>query len=338
VTDAAPEAVAPVYLVRGDDAALVAQAAKTLVDRLVGDTDPSLVVEEHGGPAADDVDVGLVVDACTTPPFLVDRRVVVLRDAGRLNAADAGRLVTMLEDPLATTVLVLVGGGGTVPQSLVKAVGARGEFVEASAGRGRERKGWVVEQLRAAPVKLDAGAAARLAEHLGEDLGRLSGIVETRLAAYGEGAKVTREMVEPFLGQAGAVPPWELTDAIDSGSPSDSLGALARMTGPGGRSAPEILTILHRHFAKMLRLDGADATSGAEAAALLGERSDFVAKKALAQGQRLGSERVAQAVLLLADADLDVKGRSGLPPEVVLEILVARLSRVARSRVSVAPR
>ena len=88
----------------------------------------------------------------------------------------------------------------------------------------------------------------------------------------------------------------------------------------------------------MLRLDGADATSGAEAAALLGERSDFVAKKALAQGQRLGSERVAQAVLLLADADLDVKGRSGLPPEVVLEILVARLSRVARSRVSVAPR
>ncbi len=80
--------VRPAYLVKGDDPSLVAQAAHGLTETLVGGSDPSLAVEEFGGPGADDLDVGLVVDACTTPPFLVERRVVVVRDAGRLNAAE----------------------------------------------------------------------------------------------------------------------------------------------------------------------------------------------------------------------------------------------------------
>ena len=43
------------------------------------------MVEEFGGPGAEQLDVGAVIDACTTPPFLVERRVVVVRDAGQLN-------------------------------------------------------------------------------------------------------------------------------------------------------------------------------------------------------------------------------------------------------------
>jgi DNA polymerase-3 subunit delta len=121
--DAAPGAVRPVYLVKGDDPSLVAQAAHALCERLVAGGDPSLMVEEFGGPVADQLDVGAVIDACTTPPFLVERRVVVVREAGQLNAADAKRLTEYLGDPLDTTSLVLVGGAGTVPTGLAKAAG-----------------------------------------------------------------------------------------------------------------------------------------------------------------------------------------------------------------------
>jgi len=327
---AASDAAAPAYLVRGEDASLVAQAAHALVGRLLGERDPALVVEEHGGPSADDLDVGAVVDACTTPPFLVDRRIVVVRDAGRLGAADANRLVAVLRDPLPSTVLVLVAGGGTVPQPLVKAVGSVGEFVDTSVGIGRERARWLSEHLKAGPVHLDSAAASRLGGHLGEDLGRLEGLLETLATAYGDGATVGRDELEPFLGEAGAVPPWELTDAIDAGTPAEALAALRRMVGAGGRSGPEVVGIVHRHFANMLRLDGADVTSPDEAASYLGVRSSFVAKKALGQTRRLGSQRIAEAIGLIADADLDVKGKSALPAEVVLEVLVARLSRLVR--------
>ena len=76
----------PVYLVRGTDPSLVAQAAHALTEQLVDGGDPSLMVEEFGGPGVEPFDVGAVIDACTTPPFLVERRVVVVRDVGQLDA------------------------------------------------------------------------------------------------------------------------------------------------------------------------------------------------------------------------------------------------------------
>ena len=100
-------------------------------------------------------------------------------------------------------VLVLVGGGGTVPQALVKAVSAGGQVVDTTVGTGRARTSWLAEQLKDAPVRLDAGAAKRLGEHLGDDLGRLAGMLETLAAAYGEGATIDEEQLEPFLGEAG---------------------------------------------------------------------------------------------------------------------------------------
>ncbi len=320
------------YFVRGEDPILVAQAARRLVDRLVGDRDPSLVVEEHG--TGDELDAGAVVDACTTPPFLVDRRVVVVRDAGRLHAADATRVAEALRRPLPGVQLVLMAGGGAVPQVLVKTVGSVGEVVDASAGRGRDRGRWVADQLRRSPVRLDALAARRLEEHLGEDLGRLEGLLDALAAGFGPGAHLSVEDVEPFLGEAGAVPPWDLTDAIDAGKVSRALSVLHRMLWAGGRPAPVLLATLHNHFSAMLRLDGADAVTPEAAAALLGVKSTYVAKKALERARGLGSERIGQAVDLIAGADLDIKGRTALPPELVLEILVARLARLARSGVT----
>ncbi len=61
-------------------------------------------------------------------------------------------------------------------------------------------------------------------------------------------------------------------------------------------------------------------------------KSAFPAKKALAESRRLGIERIGRAMQLLAQADLDIRGVSGLSGETVLEILVARLSRLCRSR------
>jgi len=322
--------VFPAYLVRGDDPSLVAQAAHALTARLVGEGDPSLMVEEFGGPGIDQFDIGAVIDACTTPPFLVERRVVVVREAGQLVAADAKRLVSYLEDPLPTTALVLVGGGGTVPQALTKAIGARGELVETAVGTGRARSQWLADHLSGGPVRLDGAATALLSAHLGGDMGRLEGLLETLASAYGPGSTVSMDDLEPFLGEAGSLAPWDLTDAVDAGETAKALSVLHRMLVAGDSHPLVVMTILHRHYRQILRLDGAGVTSADEAAALLGLRSSFPAKKALAQATRLGSVRVARAIRLLAEADLDLRGSTALAGEAVLEVLVARLSRLGR--------
>ena len=86
----------------------------------------------------------------------------------------------------------------------------------------------------------------------------------------------------------------------------------------------------------MLALDGDDVGNEREAAAVLGT-APYVAKKALEQSRRLGSTRIAEAIKLIAAADLDVRGASGLNAEVVVEILVARLARQTRPARSGAP-
>ena len=65
-----------------------------------------------------------------------------------------------------------------------------------------------------------------------------------------------------------------------------------------------MLGTLHGHFARMLRLDGADVTGEKEAADLLGLKgSTFPARKAMGQARRLGHDRIVRAVDLLAEAD-----------------------------------
>jgi DNA polymerase-3 subunit delta len=320
---------APVYLVKGDDAALVAQAVRGLLDEVVGDGDHALIVEEIGGGAGDELSVGAVVDACLTPPFLVDRRVVVVREAGRLLTADAPRLVEVVQDPLPTTVLILVGGGGTVPAPLVKAVTAAGRVIDVTTSKAGDRKAWLHEHLRAGPVKLEPRAADLLAGHVGEDLGRVEGLLGALSAAYGEGARVTADDLAPYLGEAGNVPRYELTDAIDKGEPGRALTVLRRMLEAGGLAPVQVLATLHGHFSNMLLLDGDDVSSDRDAAAVLGT-APFVAKKALEQSRRLGGTRIAEAINLIAAADLDVRGASGMDADVVIEILVARLARQTR--------
>ncbi len=272
--DAAPPPAGhrPAYLVKGNDPSLVAQAAHALTERLVDGGDPSLVVEEFGGPNLDALDVGAVIDACTTPPFLVERRVVVLRQAGQLTPSDAKRLVDYLQDPLDTTILVLVAGGGTVPQALARAVGAAGT-VDTSVGTGKARAQWLADHLRSGPVRLDGPATAHLSEHLGEDVARLEGLLDTLAAAYGPGTTVSVDQLEPFLGVAGSLAPWDLTDAIDAGETAKALGVLERMFMAGESHPLVVMAILHRHYRQILRLDGAGVTSPEEAAGVLGLRS-----------------------------------------------------------------
>jgi DNA polymerase-3 subunit delta len=101
----------PVYLVRGDDPSLLADAVRDLLASVTPAEDAALAIEDiplDGGDEGTGVQV--LLDACLTPPFLTDRRVVVGRNAGALSAGDAARLIEYLAAPLETTVLVFVGG------------------------------------------------------------------------------------------------------------------------------------------------------------------------------------------------------------------------------------
>jgi DNA polymerase-3 subunit delta len=341
----AHDAAAPVVLLKGSDEVLLNEAAHELVHSLVGDEDRALMVDEVDASRFehdDGADLGPLVDAAQTPPFLTDRRVVVGRHLGLFGTKDdVAPLVDYLSSPLPTTTLVLVwerpprAGARlpAVPRSLSDAVAAAGGSVIDTSVADRERKGWIEDHLASSGLKLDRDARALLSDRLSGDPGRLRGVMEALASTYGAGARLGADDVEPYLGEAADVQPWDLTDAIDAGDIRLALDRLHRMTGPGGRHPLQVMAILHNHYSRLLRLDGAGVAGEREAAELLGMkgRSTFAAKKALTQSRRLGTDRLRVFVSLLAQADLDLRGAKAWPDHLVMEVLVARLAGRSRT-------
>lgn len=333
-----------IRLLKGNDDTLLSRAVSENVASLVGTGDASLMVEElteeQYRMEDDSFAITRLVDGAQTPPFLTARRVVVGRHLGRFSkAADVEALVAYLASPLPSTDLLLVWEKGVsprqdrmpaIPKALNEALSAAGaEIIDAGIPSGKNASAWLDRQLKTAAVTVDARAANHIAEHLGEQRSRVVSLLSTLESVYGPDVTIGVDEVEPFLGESGDVPPWELTDAIDSGKIDVALDKLHRMTAAGGRHPLQIMASLQTHYMRMMKLDGAPISGEKQAAQLLGMKgSTFPAKKALTQSKRLGSGGVRRSIELLSEADRGLRGESGWPPELVMEVLVARLANL----------
>lgn len=330
-----------VVLVKGDDEILVAEQMARIVDAMVGDEDRSLVLDEF---TIDDLvldgggySMAAVIDSLETPPFLTERRVVLFRHAGVFSTKDSvAPLVDHLVDPLGSNSLVIVwekdprpnrsSRNSAVPKSLLDAIGAAGGKV-VDASPGRKTAEWVEGRLASSTLAFDAATRRAIVEHLGSDVSRLPALLETLESVFGPGTRVGVADIEPYLGASGDVAPWDLTDAIDAGDATRALDVLGRMLAGGGRHPLQVMATLINHYLRIARLDDPEVTGETQAAEVLGIKgSTFPAKKALEAARRLGSDRVGEVIDLLARADLDLRGATAWPPELVVEVLVARLA------------
>jgi DNA polymerase III subunit delta len=324
----------PVHLVKGSDPVLLGEATQELVDELVGDADRNEVLTEFVG---DDYELGDVVMAATTVSMF-GARVVVARNASRFGADQVAPLMQYLDNPSPDSTVVVswekpvtpAVRSMPVPKKLADAVKAAGGRVhDTSAPSGKGRSAWIDEQISASPVHLTRPARQVLVERIGDDVGRLGGILTVLEAVYG-GQEVGPDELAPYLGDAGSVPPWELTDAIDSGDVAVAVEKVRRMLGGGERHPLQVMVTIQSHVERMLRLDGSGARDEKDAAKLLGMKgSTFPAKKAMVQTRRLGNARIVRAVRLVAAADVDLRGRTAQDGSVVVETLVARLAAIS---------
>jgi len=339
-------------LIIGDDPILTGEAVTAAVDELVGTGDRSLMLETltEADYRNDDgvYEASKVLDAARTPPFLTERRVVVGRHLSRFSKKDDYTpILELLAEPLETTDLVLVWEKGVdpkvdrmpaLPKALKEAAEVAGALVQQTAApKGKAAGDWLRDQLGASSLQFERDAVAAIEDLLGEDRSRVVGLVRTLEGALGADATINADDVATFGGDAGSTVPWALDDAIDKGDVATALQLLPRLIPYAGSptdrngAAFRLMAVLHKRYSNMLRLDGADVRDEKAAAQLLGMKgSTFPAKKAMQQGRKLGAEKLSRAIGLLAEADLDLRGTKDWPPELVVEVLVARLANLSR--------
>lgn len=325
----------------GTDTVLLDKAVRDAIKKALGDQSADFALAELTEPdyqADDDYSIAPLVDAAQTPPMLTDRRVVVGHHLARFSTGDSVEpLVGYLGNPLDTTHLILVWTRGPalnrrtagLPKKLTDVLKKLGVTVTKTDVGSRESGAWIDQQLAELGLSLDNQARRMLGEHLGDNVNRLVGIARSLLSTHGPGTRLGVDEITPFLGSAGDVPPWDLTDAIDNGDIPASLRACRRMVHGGERHPLAILSSLTNHYARMASLDGAPVRTEKDAADYLGVKgSTYPVKKAMQQARRMGSPGVKRAWGLLADADLDLRGATGAEAEQVLEVLIARLARL----------
>ena len=313
------------HLFHGADPVLLSSAVSDKVRELIGDGDRSLMLDEF----VDDYVMGSVIESASTPPFFTDRRVVVVHQHDGTNVDDVDALAAYIRDEADFTDLVVVWHKGKILKALadaVKAAGGRSIDVMPPT-RAADRRSWWEEQVAVAGLSLDAKAMGLLVEWLGEDVGRFDGVARTLASTYGA-TVITADKLEPFLGERGDAKAWDLTDAIDGGQATKALMVARRMMTAGERHPLQIMAQLHNHFARLAKLDGPSPQSVNDVMVLLNVKS-YPAEKALKAYRNLGSSGLRRAFDLLATADLDLRGRTGLENDVVMDVLVARLAKLA---------
>ena len=338
-----------VHLVKGTDPILRDEALNALVVELLGDDDRSFALEEFTipadahGDADDDGDdeeswgtpFGSALNAASTAPMMTSKRVVVVRDVGNLSNAEVKLLEAYVDAEVPTTELVLVVGGtarkaAATSTAIEKLVQREGTV----AGPTSEKPADVLDRAaRETGLVLAPDAAKLVLSRVGGDAGMIPSVVETLVSALGAGAELGAADVEPYLSDVGAIPMWDLTNAIERGDIPEALAVLQRLLTVTSPSQPKVLDplqvmgFLHGHYRRLLRLDDPHIRTNDEAAAALGGRGNpRSAGFRLRQARALGTDGLRQAFDHLARADLDLKGERAIPPDTVMSVLVARLA------------
>ena len=343
------------HLVKGDDSVLRNEVLDTLIAQLLGDQDRTLALEEivipspatavggddagettGSGSDARSAALAVAINASQTPPFMTDQRVVVVRDVGLITAAEVGPLLEYLDDPLDTTELVLVAGGGALNKKIETAIKSNGEVL---APQATEASDVLARATKDAGLRLTPAAEKAVLDHAGSEAGMVKRIVTTLATIDSDGSPIDVDEVSPYLTDAGSVPVWDLTNAIEKGDTKSALATLNRLLNATSAKQAramhplQTLAVLVSHYRRLLRLDDPEIRSPEAAAKALGGKTNpNSARFRLKQAQRLGPEGLQRAFEYLANADLDLKGRRAIPEDVVMETLVARLCALENRR------
>jgi DNA polymerase-3 subunit delta len=312
--------VAPVYVLYGEESALIREVVRALRKQVLTPGTETLCHEKFDGRDLDGAE--RVLEACAQIPMLGGKRLVELHDPDQIakgkdtkakdspfkQALDA--LSAYAAKPHATAVLVVTGSGIDGRSRLVKAATKTGVAKKFEAlKRDGDAVGFVLGHARRQEVEIESDAAQAIVAAVGTSQARLMAAFERAELHAGAGRPVRLEDVEAVVSHTREEVIFELTDAVGMG---DRDRALAVLHGIFQESALQEIGQANMVLAMLIRqirlvFTGTVTKGALEDAAGV---PPFVARKLRAQVQRFDERRLRLAYAGLARLDSDLKGGS----------------------------
>ncbi len=260
-----------------------------------------------------DTDAHQVKDACVRFPMMAERQLVVVREAQAWRPDQWDKLEPYAKNPTPTTVLVLCHKHKKIDgrKGFAKTVAKTGAVFLSEQLRDDKLPGWIQSYVKHHQRAIGAAEAQLLADHLGSDLGKVTGEVEKLCLVTPEGGKITAEIIQRYVGISKEYNIFELQNAIGSG---DHLKALriAQVFANDPKEHPLVVTLemLHRYFAKLAQVHAsADKSEGGLASAL--KVPPFFVRDYLAGARQYPAVKLRDIQHHLRQTDLRSKGLGG---------------------------
>ena len=301
-----------VYLLTGEE-----YLAGDALDRVRAEaaTDPLAEVSFDASKA----ETAEIVEALSTSSLLGGSRLVVIKNAHELTKDQSEAIAPFVEQPPPDAVLVLVAGGKTKLDAVVK---KHGKFVGLDAPRGRRLVGWLRERARTKDLRLDDRAAWSLIDSAGSELRDLDAALEQLATGLGSGATVTQAAVREAFPRHADERIFAFTDAVGERKLGGAMTALRRLLDQGDEPLM-IFGALTGHVRRLLRARRY-ADGGARAVGDALGMPEWRAEKMLRQVRAYREDELIDALDILARTDVEMKG--DFPsPDAALERAVVQI-------------
>jgi DNA polymerase-3 subunit delta len=325
------------YVFHGDDPFSVHEALTSLMARM---GDPSIAELNTTHLDGQAIDVGELIQHCSTIPFLADRRLIIvrgllerIRGAGR-NAPEAkllDQLTSYLPHLPSTTRLIFVENihlpkGHPILRLADQTHQAHVQ--EFALPQGDQLLRWTQQRVRQVGGEIEPTALEALCSFVGSDLYRLDQEVQ-KLAAYTDGQRpITEADVLLLTPDAREASIFDLVDALGHRD-GHTACQLYHQLLDAGEHPLGLLGMITRQFRLMVQIKELRPTlHTADAIARVLHQNPYPVRKILAQSQNYSTEQLRLVYHKLLDTDIEIK-TGQIDAELAIDTLIAGLSRVA---------
>ncbi|MCG2678235.1 DNA polymerase III subunit delta [bacterium] len=315
--------VSPVYLFSGEEEYLKEDALRRIKGALIK---PEFLQFNYDLLSGKEISGTELLNKLLTLPVGESKRLIVIRDAQKLNSSVKEKIIEYLESPSQTSCLILWAPKVDLRKKFYATIEKQGESVTFYLLRDKELSLWVRNYLSRRKKKISTDALGLLIERVGNNLGEMAGELEKLLICIGKRNEINLEDVENLVGAVKTYTIFALTDAIGKRGEKEALSILSRMMDEG-TLATEILYMIVRQFRFLLRTKNLLEKKLPEDRIIqtLALRP-FVAKNLVFQTKNFSQEKLIESFGNLLQAEVEIKS-SIKTPRMVLELLILNLCR-----------
>jgi DNA polymerase-3 subunit delta len=318
--------LAPVYLLVGCEGYLRDHGARAITEAALSGT----LLREFNESGFSLTSGGALeaIAAANQLPMLSTRRVVKIKDFGKLREADEEALVRYISDPAESTVVIFNTEDLDKRKKLSRALLEKTQVIDYPALKDGEAKMWVKSRLKELKVTCDEQALNDIIIMVGTDVQTLFSEVDKLSSAAMPSRRITVEMVDELIGRSRELSNWDLGDHIIARNRKQALETLYRLL-EGGSEPVMLIGAIAGNYHRLAV--GKDALShGSRDDVFRAVSVPFFKRDAfMANLKHSDAAKIAHGIKLIAAADLAIKtsvgGGGPKGARLQLEILVCDL-------------